>query len=93
MTTPASKSAAKPKAEKPAAPKAEAKKPAAKKTAAGGSLKVTQIQGSIARRWDQEATLKGLGLGKRHRTRVLQDTPEIRGMINKVKHLLKVENA
>ncbi|MDE3016573.1 MAG: 50S ribosomal protein L30 [Pseudomonadota bacterium] len=47
--------------------------------------------GTIARRWDQQATLVGLGLGKRHRSRVLQDTPEIRGMIYKVRHLVKVE--
>ncbi|MCE2927174.1 MAG: 50S ribosomal protein L30 [Rickettsiales bacterium] len=56
-------------------------------------MKVTQVQGSIARKWDQEATLKGLGLGKRHRTRVLLDTPEIRGMVYKVRHLVTVEKA
>jgi large subunit ribosomal protein L30 len=75
------------------AKKAEAK-PAAKKAAAtGGTVKVTQMVGTIARRWDQEATLKGLGLGKRHRSRVLQDTPEVRGMIYKVRHLVTVEKA
>ena len=58
-----------------------------------GKVKVTQMVGSIARRWDQEATLKGLGLNKRHRSRVLMDTPEIRGMIYKVRHLVKVEQA
>lgn len=92
--------AAKPKLGKVAAAKAEtAKKIAAsgaktesKKAAPSGkTVKVTQVQGTIARKWDQEATLRGLGLGKRHRTRVLQDTPEVRGMIYKVRHLLKVE--
>lgn len=96
MTTPTAKSAVKPKTGKPPAKveaKEEAKKPAAKKTSSGGSLKITQVQGTIARKWDQQATLVGLGLGRRHRTRVLQDTPEIRGMINKVSHLIKVEKA
>jgi large subunit ribosomal protein L30 len=98
MATDATK-AAKPKtgkapaAKKEAAPKAAAAKPAAAKQAAGGKIKVTQVQGSIARKWDQEATLKGLGLGKRHRSRVLMDTPEIRGMVYKVRHLVTVENA
>ncbi len=57
------------------------------------TVTVTQIVGTIARRNDQLATLKGLGLGKRHRTRTLEDTPAVRGMIYKVRHLLKVENA
>jgi large subunit ribosomal protein L30 len=70
--------------------KAEAKKPAA---APAGSVKLTQMVGTIARKWDQEATLKGLGLGKRHRSSVLKDTPEVRGMIYKVRHLIKVEKA
>ncbi len=84
---PAKKAEAKPAA----APKAEVKP---KKAAANGAtVKVTQVQGTIARKWDQQATLKGLGLGKRHRTRVLQDTPEVRGMIYKVRHLVKVEKA
>ena len=85
--------AAKPAAEKPAAAKAAPKKDAKAPAAAGAQVKVTQVVGSIARKWDQEATLKGLGLGKRHRSRVLQDTPEVRGMIYKVRHLVKVENA
>lgn len=88
----AAKKETKPKTGKAPA-KAESKPAAAKKAApAGAKLKVTQIQGTIARKWDQEATLKGLGLGKRHRSRELIDTPEIRGMIYKVRHLVKVEN-
>lgn len=64
----------------------------AKKTATKSANTVTVVQtGSpIGRRHDQEATLIGLGLNKRHRTRTLQDSPEVRGMINKVKHLVKV---
>ena len=76
---------------KPKAP--AAKKEAPKKAASGAQLKVTQMVGSIAREHSQRSTLIGLGLNKRHRSRVLQDTPEIRGMINKVKHLVKVEQA
>lgn len=60
---------------------------AAKKT-----LTVTQIGSPIGRRNDQEATLKGLGLNKVRRSRVLEDTPSVRGMIFKVKHLVQVED-
>lgn len=80
---------AKPKTAKAAAPKKET---ASKAASAGKKIKVTQLVGCIARRWDQEATLIGLGLNKRHRSKVLLDTPEIRGMIYKVRHLVKVEN-
>ena len=61
--------------------------------ASGKTIKVTQIGSPIARTADQRATLVGLGLNKRHRTRELADTPAIRGMINKVRHLLRVEEA
>jgi len=54
-------------------------------------LKVTQIRSPIARRHDQRETLIGLGLNKLHRSRELEDTPSIRGMINKVGHLVQVE--
>ena len=55
------------------------------------TLKVTQTGSPIGRTDDQLATLKGLGLNKRHRTRELEDTPAVRGMIRKVAHLVKVE--
>lgn len=55
------------------------------------TIKVTQIGSPIGRRHDQRETLVGLGLNKLHRTRELQDTPAIRGMISKVAHLLRVE--
>lgn len=61
------------------------------KKAAGKTLTVTQIGSPIGRRADQEATLVGLGLNKRHRTRVLEDTPSVRGMISKVAHLVEVK--
>ena len=54
-------------------------------------LKVTQTGSPIRRPQDQRATLKGLGLNKMHRSRVLEDTPAIRGMINKVSHMVQVE--
>ena len=54
------------------------------------TLKVTQTGSPIGRRSDQRATLIGLGLNKMHRTRELEDTPAVRGMIRKVQHLVRV---
>ena len=59
----------------------------------GATVRVTQIRSAIRRPKDQLATLKGLGLNKMNRTRELEDTPAVRGMINKVKHLVRVEDA
>jgi len=56
------------------------------------TVKVTQTGSHIGRTDDQRATLIGLGLNKRHRTRELVDSPEVRGMINKVRHLVRVED-
>ena len=55
-------------------------------------LRVTQIGSPIGRRKDQRATLVGLGLNKMNRTRELENTPAVRGMIDKVRHLVKVED-
>ena len=55
-------------------------------------IKVTQIKSPIGRTADQIQTLRGLGLNKINRTKMLQDTPSIRGMIEKVKHLVKYED-
>jgi large subunit ribosomal protein L30 len=55
------------------------------------TIKVTQIGSPIGRKHDQRETLVGLGLNKLHRTRELPDTPAIRGMIQKVAHLLRIE--
>jgi len=54
-------------------------------------IKITQLGSPIGRNNNQEKNLIGLGLNKRHRSKVLLDTPSVRGMINKVKHLVKVE--
>jgi large subunit ribosomal protein L30 len=55
------------------------------------TVKVTQTGSPIGRKPGQKETLIGLGLNKMHRTRELEDTPSVRGMIRKVAHLLKVE--
>lgn len=68
-------------------------KTAAKSQAAGKTIRITQVGSPIGRTQDQRATLVGLGLNKRHRTRELADTPAIRGMIHKVRHLLRIEEA
>jgi large subunit ribosomal protein L30 len=99
---PAAKKAAAPKAAeaKAAAPKAAPEKVEAKKTAptkaepkkiSGKTVKVTQIGSPIGRIEAQRQTLIGLGLNKLNRSRVLEDTPAVRGMITKVHHLVKVE--
>lgn len=58
-----------------------------------GTVVVTQTGSPIGRRKDQRETLIGLGLNKLQRTRELEDTPAVRGMIEKVKHLVRVEPA
>ena len=57
------------------------------------TVTVTQTGSPIGRPKDQRATLKGLGLNKMNRTRELEDTPSVRGMINKVSHLVRVDEA
>ena len=58
---------------------------------ASKTVRVTQTRSSIGRLGNQRKTLIGLGLNKIGRTRELEDTPAVRGMINKVKHLVRVE--
>ena len=53
-------------------------------------ITVMQIQSPIGRKSDQRKTLVGLGLNKINRTSVLEDTPSIRGMVYKVKHLVRI---
>ncbi|GAB5489567.1 MAG: 50S ribosomal protein L30 [Parasphingorhabdus sp.] len=53
-------------------------------------IKVKQIGSPIRRPVIQRKTLIGLGLNKMHRVSELEDTPEVRGMINKVHHLVEV---
>lgn len=93
--------AKKPAAAKEAAPKKEAaakKAPAkkaapAKKKPSGKTVVVTQTGSPIGRQAYQHKTLIGLGLNKLGRTSELEDTPSVRGMIRKVSHLVKVEEA
>ena len=54
-------------------------------------IKITQTGSPIRRTGDQRATLVGLGLNKMHKTVELQDTPEVRGMIRRVQHMISVE--
>jgi len=54
------------------------------------TIVVKQVGSPIRRPADQRATLVGLGLNKMHRTRELEDTPSIRGMVNKIPHLVKI---
>ncbi|MBS1264326.1 MAG: 50S ribosomal protein L30 [Acidimicrobiaceae bacterium] len=56
-----------------------------------GSLKVTQIRSTIGSKPKQRGTLRALGLGRIGRSNVLPDRGEIRGMIARVPHLVKVE--
>jgi large subunit ribosomal protein L30 len=78
-------------AKKPAA-KAIAKKPAAKKaTPKKNTVNVTLVKSFHGRLPKHRATITGLGLKRINHTVVLEDTPEVRGMINKVAYLLKVE--
>ncbi len=55
------------------------------------TVKVTLIKSVIGRLESHRATVKGLGLRRMHHTVELEDTPAVRGMINKVNYLLKVE--
>jgi len=59
--------------------------------AKANTVKVTLIKSVIGRLESHRATVKGLGLRRMHHTVELQDTPAIRGMINKIDYLLKVE--
>jgi large subunit ribosomal protein L30 len=96
-----------PKVKKPKAPRAKlapaderfaamAKvqaKPQAAPDKPTGKVKLTQIGSPIGRREYQLATLKGLGLNRLHRSNVLEDTPSVRGMIERVRHLVRIEPA
>ena len=56
-----------------------------------GQIKVKQVKSGIGFPRKQRESLKGLGLKKMHQTRILEDTPAIRGMINKINHLVTFE--
>ncbi len=59
--------------------------------AAEKKVKVTLVKSPIGYNERQKRTVAGLGLTKMNRSKVLKDTPEVRGMINKVSHLVTVE--
>ncbi len=85
------KKVAKPKAEKfVAQPKKPAVVPTKKSEKSGKTVKVQQIASGAGRLKSQIQTLKGLNLNKINKVSELEDTPSIQGMINKVKHLIKV---
>ncbi|MBV6512955.1 MAG: 50S ribosomal protein L30 [Ignavibacteriales bacterium] len=54
-------------------------------------LKVTQIKSMIDYPKDQKRTIKALGLGRPNYSKIVNDSPQIRGMLNKVSHMVKVE--
>lgn len=64
---------------------ADKKSDAAKKT-----IVVKQVRSAARRPAVQTATLKGLGLNKLNRTRELEDTPSVRGMVNSISHLVQI---
>jgi large subunit ribosomal protein L30 len=63
---------------------------AEKKKASGKTVTVRQVKSAARKPKEQEATLRGLGLGRIRRTRTLEDTPAVRGMIRAVSHLVEV---
>jgi large subunit ribosomal protein L30 len=63
---------------------------AEKKSETKKTVTVRQIKSAARRPAIQAATLRGLGLGKIRRTRTLEDTPSVRGMIRSIQHLVEV---
>ncbi|VBB68569.1 LSU ribosomal protein L30p (L7e) [invertebrate metagenome] len=59
---------------------------------AASRIKVTQVRSGAGCRRNQIATLKGLGLNKIGRSKILENTPAVRGMVNKVAHLVVAES-
>jgi large subunit ribosomal protein L30 len=62
-----------------------------KKEISGKSLRITLVRSPIGYTKDQKATAKALGLRRMHQTVEHKDTPALRGMLNKIIHMLKVE--
>ena len=77
-------------AAKVAAPKPRPAPPAPKR-APEKAVKVTQVRSPAGRFAYQRATLRGLGLDRINRSRVLEDTPAVRGMIERVRHLVRID--
>jgi large subunit ribosomal protein L30 len=70
-----------------------ATKKAAAAPAAGKTVKVTLVKSAFGQINRHRATVRGLGLRRMHQTVVVNDTPEIRGMLQAARHLLRVEEA
>jgi large subunit ribosomal protein L30 len=62
-----------------------------KKEISGKKLKVTLVRSSIGYTKDQKATVKALGFRRLHQTIEHKDTPSLRGMLNKIIHLVRIE--
>jgi large subunit ribosomal protein L30 len=62
-------------------------------SASKARLHLRQVRSSIGYKRDQRATLRGLGLGRPGSSSELEDTPSVRGMMNKVRHLIVVEES
>jgi large subunit ribosomal protein L30 len=62
-----------------------------KKESAGKTLHITLVRSPIGYTKDQKATVRALGLHRMHETIEHKDTPALRGMLNKIIHLLKIE--
>ncbi|MCH6201226.1 50S ribosomal protein L30 [Aquiflexum sp. LQ15W] len=58
-----------------------------------GKIKITQVKSTIKRPKDQKATIVALGLGKINKAVEIENNPAIAGMVRKVSHLVKVEEA
>jgi large subunit ribosomal protein L30 len=62
-----------------------------KKNSGGATVRVTLVKSPIGFTTNQKATVRALGLRRLHQTIEHKDTPALRGMLNKVIHLLKIE--
>lgn len=72
---------------------AKAEAPRAKKSAGGERISITLVKSGICTPKDQKATLKGLGFRRLGQKVVREDSPSVRGMIRKVRHLVEVTTA
>lgn len=61
------------------------------KNTSGKNIRVTLVRSAIGYTKDQKATVKALGLRRMHQTVEHKDTPALRGMLNKIIHLIKIE--
>lgn len=55
------------------------------------AFKITLVRSLIGKSEQQRATIRALGLRRRHQTVIKEDTPQLRGMLGRVRHLVKIE--